>query len=203
MGYGLVFLVLHSWNSYSHTEADEQDTDMEKLAQAEARVETSQGEGRRLQLVLPFQAYGMDVIVRDQWRDYLFGVGFVFSKDKTNHSSSGWNGLLQGVTLGAIVQSIATIITGSILGLVSIWKLALVGITCTPIFISTGDIRLCVVVLKDQANKKSYEESAQLACEAPGSIRTLASHSRSRLPPSLPGIDRSAPPEAQPHRDLE
>jgi ATP-binding cassette subfamily B (MDR/TAP) protein 1 len=49
---------------------------------------------------------------------------------------------LAGVTLGAIVQSIATIITGSVLGLVFIWKLALVGIACTPVLISTGYIRL-------------------------------------------------------------
>ena len=35
-----------------------------------------------------------------------------------------------------------------------------------------------VVVLKDQANKKAHEESAQLACEAAGSIRTVASLTR-------------------------
>ncbi|XP_006462775.1 hypothetical protein AGABI2DRAFT_207384 [Agaricus bisporus var. bisporus H97] len=85
---------------------------------------------------------------------------------------------LAGVTLGAIVQSIATIISGLILGLVFIWKLALVAMACTPLLISTGYIRLRVVVLKDQANKKSHEESAQLACEAAGSIRTVASLTR-------------------------
>jgi len=31
-----------------------------------------------------------------------------------------------------------------------------------------------VVVLKDQTNKKAHEDSAQLACEAAGSIRTVA-----------------------------
>jgi ABC-type bacteriocin/lantibiotic exporter with double-glycine peptidase domain len=35
-----------------------------------------------------------------------------------------------------------------------------------------------VVVLKDQANKKAYEASAQLACEAAGAIRTVASLTR-------------------------
>jgi ATP-binding cassette subfamily B (MDR/TAP) protein 1 len=35
-----------------------------------------------------------------------------------------------------------------------------------------------VVVLKDQRNKKAHEESAQLACEAAGSIRTVASLTR-------------------------
>jgi ATP-binding cassette subfamily B (MDR/TAP) protein 1 len=32
--------------------------------------------------------------------------------------------------------------------------------------------------MKDQANKKSHEESARLACEAAGSIRTVASLTR-------------------------
>ncbi len=35
-----------------------------------------------------------------------------------------------------------------------------------------------VVVLKDQANKKAHKDSAQLACEAAGSIRTVASLTR-------------------------
>ncbi|KAF8158097.1 P-loop containing nucleoside triphosphate hydrolase protein [Crassisporium funariophilum] len=85
---------------------------------------------------------------------------------------------LAGITLGAIVQSIATLIAGSILGLAFIWKVALVGIACTPLLVSTGYIRLRVVVLKDQANKKAHEDSAQLACEAAGSIRTVAALTR-------------------------
>ncbi|KAG5648338.1 hypothetical protein DXG03_004910 [Asterophora parasitica] len=85
---------------------------------------------------------------------------------------------LAGVTLGAIVQSIATLIAGSILGLAFVWKLGLVGIACTPLLVSTGYIRLRVVVLKDQANKKSHESSAQLACEAASSIRTVAALTR-------------------------
>lgn len=35
-----------------------------------------------------------------------------------------------------------------------------------------------VVVLKDQTNKREHEESAQLACEAAGAIRTVASLTR-------------------------
>ncbi|KAI5121086.1 hypothetical protein M0805_008599 [Coniferiporia weirii] len=87
---------------------------------------------------------------------------------------------LAGVTLGAIVQSIATIITGAVIGLAFQWKLALVGIACMPLLVSAGYIRLRVVVLKDQENKKSHEESAQLACEAAGAIRTVASLTREK-----------------------
>jgi ATP-binding cassette subfamily B (MDR/TAP) protein 1 len=35
-----------------------------------------------------------------------------------------------------------------------------------------------IVVLKDQKNKKAHEESAQIACEAAGAIRTVASLTR-------------------------
>jgi len=44
--------------------------------------------------------------------------------------------------------------------------------------ISAGYIRLRVVVLKDQTNKKAHAASAQLACEAAGSIKTVASLGR-------------------------
>jgi len=85
---------------------------------------------------------------------------------------------LAGITLGAIVQSIATVIAGSIIGLAFVWKLALVGMACTPLLISIGYIRLRVVVLKDQSNKAAHENSAHLACEAAGAIRTVAALTR-------------------------
>ncbi|THH04768.1 hypothetical protein EW145_g5279, partial [Phellinidium pouzarii] len=85
---------------------------------------------------------------------------------------------LAGITLGTIIQSISTVITGAVIGLAFQWKLALVGIACMPLLISAGYIRLRVVVLKDQANKKAHEQSAQLACEAAGAIRTVASLTR-------------------------
>ncbi|KAG6377083.1 P-loop containing nucleoside triphosphate hydrolase protein [Boletus reticuloceps] len=85
---------------------------------------------------------------------------------------------LAGVTLGTIVQSLTTLIGGSIIGLVFAWKPALVGMACIPFLISTGYIRLRVVVLKDQQNKRAHESSAHLACEAAASIRTVASLTR-------------------------
>ncbi|KZP29744.1 P-loop containing nucleoside triphosphate hydrolase protein [Athelia psychrophila] len=93
---------------------------------------------------------------------------------------------LAGVTLGTIVQSFAIVIAGSVLGLIFVWKLALVGIACMPLVISAGYIRLNdwsspaqrVVVLKDQTNKKEHADSAQIACEAAGAIRTVASLTR-------------------------
>ncbi|EUC60222.1 multidrug resistance protein [Rhizoctonia solani AG-3 Rhs1AP] len=85
---------------------------------------------------------------------------------------------LAGVTLGAIVQSIACLIGGSVIGLAYGWKLALVAIACIPLVVSAGYIRLRVVVLKDQSNKAEHEGSAQVACEAAGAIKTVASLTR-------------------------
>ncbi|EAU80745.2 multidrug resistance protein 1 [Coprinopsis cinerea okayama7 len=85
---------------------------------------------------------------------------------------------LAGVTLSTIVQAISTLIGGSILGLAVSWKIALVGIACMPLIISAGYIRLRVVVLKDEVNKKAHADSARLACEAAGSIRTVAALTR-------------------------
>uniref|UniRef100_A0A8H7Y479 P-loop containing nucleoside triphosphate hydrolase protein n=1 Tax=Psilocybe cubensis TaxID=181762 RepID=A0A8H7Y479_PSICU len=85
---------------------------------------------------------------------------------------------LAGITLGALVQACATLIAGSVLGLAFIWRIGLVGIACTPALVTVGYIRLRVVVLKDQKNKKAHDASAQLACEAAGAIRTVASLTR-------------------------
>ncbi|KAG1772443.1 P-loop containing nucleoside triphosphate hydrolase protein [Suillus occidentalis] len=85
---------------------------------------------------------------------------------------------LAGVTLGAIVQAFVTVIAGSVIGLSYAWQPALVGMACIPVLISTGYIRLRVVVMKDQQNKAAHESSAQLACEAASAIRTVASLTR-------------------------
>ncbi|KAF9267350.1 P-loop containing nucleoside triphosphate hydrolase protein [Marasmius fiardii PR-910] len=108
--------------------------------------------------------------------------------DKDEHSTGGLttdlsdnpqkvNGLA-GITLGAIVQAMSTLVAGIVVGLIFAWRLGLVGLACTPFLVCTGYIRLRVVVLKDQANKKAHASSAQLACEAAGSIRTVASLTR-------------------------
>jgi ATP-binding cassette subfamily B (MDR/TAP) protein 1 len=85
---------------------------------------------------------------------------------------------LGGMTLGAMFQSFVTVLGGSIIGLCYGWKLALVGIACMPFVLSSGFIRLRVVVMKDQINKRAHADSAQLACEAAGSIKTVASLTR-------------------------
>ncbi|KAG2345376.1 P-loop containing nucleoside triphosphate hydrolase protein [Suillus weaverae] len=85
---------------------------------------------------------------------------------------------LAGITLGTIIQSIATLLVGLAIGFVYAWKTAIVGMACVPVLVFGGFIRLQVVVLKDQREKKAQEYSAQIACEATAAIRTVASLTR-------------------------
>jgi len=85
---------------------------------------------------------------------------------------------LAGITLGAIVQSVATIVSATILGLVFAWKLGLVALACSPILVFTGYAGLHVILQKDKGTKKAHESSAHIACEAAGTIRTVASLTR-------------------------
>lgn len=95
----------------------------------------------------------------------------------------------------SITQSVSTLVVGFAIGIAFSWKLGLVGVACAPLIVSVGYIRLVrhfcqlakygrspypqrLVVLKDQKNKKEHEASAQLACEAAGAIRTVASLTR-------------------------
>ena len=72
---------------------------------------------------------------------------------------------LAGITLGTIMQSIATLVNSTILGLIFNQQVGLISIACMPILVCAGYICLRVVVLKDQHNKKRHEASVQLACE--------------------------------------
>ncbi|KAK8850386.1 hypothetical protein IAR55_004304 [Kwoniella newhampshirensis] len=85
---------------------------------------------------------------------------------------------LFGPTLGSILQSCATLVGGCIIGLCYGPLLALIGIACIPILVSGGWIRLKVVVGKDQKMKKLHAASANLASEAAGAVKTVASLTR-------------------------
>lgn len=106
--------------------------------------------------------------------------------------------LASGFTIGLIfIWKLGLVGLGKSTMLVSLLDLVLMPDTaCVPFLMSVGYIRLVstpsslsflqrvdiciqrVIVLKDQSNKKAHEESAQLACEAAASIRTVASLTR-------------------------
>jgi ATP-binding cassette subfamily B (MDR/TAP) protein 1 len=65
-----------------------------------------------------------------------------------------------------------------ILGLAFGPLLALIGIACIPLLVCSGYIRLRLVVMKDQKNKRVYSKTAHMASEAAGAIKTVASLTR-------------------------
>ena len=83
-----------------------------------------------------------------------------------------------GVSMGTIVQSVATLVTGSIIALIYGWKLALVVIACIPFTLSAGYVRLKLVIMKDVKVRRTHVESARIASESANAIRTVASLTR-------------------------
>ncbi|CAG8447136.1 15414_t:CDS:2 [Acaulospora colombiana] len=85
---------------------------------------------------------------------------------------------LAGATLGTLLQVFTTVVAGLIVGLVVGWKLTLVCIACIPVLIGSGALRMKMLNGFQQKTKKAYEESAQVACEGAGNIRTVAALTR-------------------------
>ncbi|GAA6011902.1 hypothetical protein JCM10207_003424 [Rhodosporidiobolus poonsookiae] len=80
---------------------------------------------------------------------------------------------LFGATLGLIVQSVATMGVGVVLGIAYSWKIGLIGIALLPFTLSAGLMEVYITFVKDERNRKFFAESSQLACEAAGSVRTV------------------------------
>ncbi|KAK9719748.1 hypothetical protein K7432_004602, partial [Basidiobolus ranarum] len=87
---------------------------------------------------------------------------------------------VSGSTFGTILQVIVNIIGGFIVGLCYGWKLTLVVMTCVPLLMAAGVIRMKMMNGYQEQTKVAYEHSAQLACEAASSIRTVASLTREK-----------------------
>ncbi|CAJ0754315.1 23090_t:CDS:2 [Entrophospora sp. SA101] len=81
---------------------------------------------------------------------------------------------LAGVTIGRILQVFTTIIGGLIIGLVMGWKFALVCMATIPLLIASSLIRIKMLDRFKEKTKKTYEHSAQIACEGTANMRTVA-----------------------------
>ncbi|RHZ65785.1 hypothetical protein Glove_311g54 [Diversispora epigaea] len=85
---------------------------------------------------------------------------------------------LAGITFGTLLQVITTVVLGFIIGLAVGWKLTLVCAVCIPLLIGSGAIRMKMLNGFQGKTKRAYEESAQIACEGAGNIRTVAALTR-------------------------
>ncbi|KAK9694746.1 hypothetical protein K7432_013303 [Basidiobolus ranarum] len=85
---------------------------------------------------------------------------------------------VSGSTFGRILEILVNIIGGLMIGLAYGWKLTLVVMGCIPLLVGTGMVRMRMMNGYQQKTRAAYEHSAQLACEATSSIRTVASLTR-------------------------
>eukprot|EP01132_Coremiostelium_polycephalum_P000417 gene417-527_t len=86
--------------------------------------------------------------------------------------------LVQGMTsqrLGLLIQNMITTVAGIVIAFVAGWKLTLVILACVPIIAFAGKVEMDFFAGFSQKNKQAYGASGQVASEAIGGIRTIAS----------------------------
>ncbi|EEB08222.1 leptomycin efflux transporter Pmd1 [Schizosaccharomyces japonicus yFS275] len=85
---------------------------------------------------------------------------------------------LIGQNLGTFFQIATNVISVSILGLATGWKLALVTLATSPVMILSGYYRIHSLDKVQKILDEAYNTSASFACEAISAIRTVASLTR-------------------------
>ncbi|KAL2825583.1 P-loop containing nucleoside triphosphate hydrolase protein [Aspergillus cavernicola] len=98
-----------------------------------------------------------------------------FLSTETKHLSG-----VSGVTLGTILMTSTTLGAAVIIALAIGWKLALVCISVVPVLLGCGFYRFYMLAQFQERSKLAYEGSANFACEATSSIRTVASLTREK-----------------------
>ncbi|KAG4970321.1 hypothetical protein JHK84_036418 [Glycine max] len=153
---------------------------------------------------LLFVALGVVSFVMPPCRFYLFGIAggklikrirkMCFEKvvhmevswfDEAEHSSGAIGARLSsdaaavralvGDALGLLVQNIATAVAGLVIAFDASWQLALIILALAPLLALNGYVQLKVLKGFSADAKKLYEEASQVANDALGSIRTVAS----------------------------
>ncbi|KAK7363395.1 hypothetical protein VNO77_05537 [Canavalia gladiata] len=153
---------------------------------------------------LAFVALGVASFLMPPCRFYLFGVaggkliqrirGMCFEKvvhmevswfDEAEHSSGVIGARLSsdaaavralvGDALGLLVQNIATVIAGLVIAFEASWQLALIMLALAPLLALNGYVQFKFLKGFSADAKKLYEEASQVANDAVGSIRTVAS----------------------------
>ncbi|KAL5149238.1 ABC transporter B family member 11 [Glycine soja] len=141
---------------------------------------------------LLFVVLGVVSFIMPPCRFYLFGVAggklikrirkLCFEKvvhmevswfDEAEHSTAVR--ALVGDALGLLVQNIATAVAGLVIAFDASWQLALIILALAPLLALNGYVQLKVLKGFSADAKKLYEEASQVANDALGSIRTVAS----------------------------
>lgn len=87
---------------------------------------------------------------------------------------------VSGQVFGSFLNVSVNLVGGFIIAMCFSWKLTLVVFTTMPVLVFAGLMRIKIVTFFHDKAKKSYQRSAQIACEAVAAIRTVASLSREK-----------------------
>ncbi|KAJ1418721.1 P-loop containing nucleoside triphosphate hydrolase [Sesbania bispinosa] len=110
-----------------------------------------------------FVALGVAALLIIPCRFYFFGVAGASIR------------ALVGDALGLLVQNIATAIAGLVIAFEASWQLAFIILALAPLLGLNGYLQLKLLKGFSADAKKMYEEASQVANDAVGSIRTVAS----------------------------
>ncbi|EDV26960.1 uncharacterized protein TRIADDRAFT_54424 [Trichoplax adhaerens] len=80
-----------------------------------------------------------------------------------------------GTRLGAVIQSIVSMVAALVIAFVYGWKLALVILGCVPFIVVSGAIQMRVFIGGAKKNKDAADKAAEVSTEALENIRTVES----------------------------
>ncbi|MED6121819.1 ABC transporter B member 11 [Stylosanthes scabra] len=124
---------------------------------------------QRIRLLCFEKVINMEVSWFDEAEHSSGAIGSRLSADATSVRA------LVGDALGLIVQNIATACTGLIIAFVASWQLALIIVVIVPLVGLNGYVQMKFLKGFSSDTKRMYEEASQVANDAVGSIRTVAS----------------------------
>nr|KYP71725.1 ABC transporter B family member 5 [Cajanus cajan] len=124
---------------------------------------------RRIRLISFEKVINMEVGWFDEPEHSSGAIGARLSADAASVRA------LVGDALGLLVQNIATALTGLIIAFVASWQLSFILLALVPLIGMNGYIQMKFMKGTSEDAKMMYEEASQVANDAVGSIRTVAS----------------------------
>lgn len=126
---------------------------------------------KRIRLLCFEQIVYMEISWFDRKENSIGAIGCRLSTD-----AASVRGMV-GESLALLVENTTTAIAGLVIGLEASWQLALIMIVMVPLIGLNGYLRMKYNSGFGADAKKLYEDASQVASEAVGSIRTVASFS--------------------------
>ncbi|KAK4419593.1 ABC transporter B family member 11 [Sesamum alatum] len=124
---------------------------------------------KRIRLMCFEKVVHMEISWFDRTENSSSAVGSRLSVDATSVRN------LVGESLAILVQNISTAIAGLIIGFGASWELSLIVLLMLPLIGLNGYLHMKFITGFSADTKKLYEDATQVASDAVGSIRTVAS----------------------------